>query len=435
MKISKALDLYQDRAWALHPAKLEEINHFIQQKTAGKISQDDIEAVTEKAKPAEHISYELVDGVAVIPVNGVIAKKMNLFTSFSGGTSAELLKKDIAKALKDQDVMAIVLDVESPGGSVDGTKELADYIYSQRGKKPMIAYANGLMASAAYWIGSATDAIMVNDTAEVGSIGVAMTHYDYSEADKKEGIKRTVIYAGKYKRIASDEKPLDAEGKEYLQGFVDQIYTIFVEAVARQRGASIDAVLENMADGKLFIGSAAIAAGLADYRGTLTDAILMVKHAGESIMDAITFKEQFSAVYQEVFDLGAASIDAAAAKIAGAADERSRVLAILKTDADISAKLQAIEEGLTLDAAYKVFFEAEKKRKDDALKALESAAPPAAGSIETVAVPKKEQVLSVDEQARKDFSENPELKKEFGDVETYVAFARANKRGLVKVKS
>ena len=258
--------------------------------------------------------------VAVIPMHGPIAKRMNLFHAISGGVSTELLKAAIEDALGNPTVDAIVLDVESPGGTVDGTKELADFIYEQRGIKPILAHANGLMASAAYWIGSAADMITAYDTAQVGSIGVITAHYDYSKADEMEGVKRTFIYAGKYKAMGNDAEPLPKEAKDYIQQKVDDIQTMFVTSVARNRGKDIDYVLKNMADGKIFLAEEAQKVGLIDERMYLEQTInlaatMVAESKGGSVqvakektkevnVDIKELKEKHPELYQEVFDLG-----------------------------------------------------------------------------------------------------------------------------------
>ena len=166
-----------------------------------------------------------------------------MLDDFSGGTSAEILRLKIQSALDNPKVSSIFLDIDSPGGTVEGTKELSDFIFENRGKKPITAFTDGMIASAAYWIGSAADKIVATDTAIIGSIGVAMTHYDVSGKDAQKGVVRTQISAGKYKRIASDEKPLSDEGREYLQSMVDTYYSMFVEGVARNRGVSVENAL------------------------------------------------------------------------------------------------------------------------------------------------------------------------------------------------
>lgn len=263
--------------------------------------------------------------VAVIPVHGTIAKRMNLFSQISGGTSTELLRIAIRDAIENPNVDAIVMDTESPGGTADSVKELADFIYEQRGIKPILAHANGLMASAAYWIGSAADIITAYDTAQVGSIGVITSHYDYSKADAMEGVKRTFIYAGKYKAMGNDAEPLSPEAKAYFQKKVDDIYTMFVDSVARNRGKDVDYVLKNMADGKIFLAEEAQKVGLIDERmdldGTINLAATMVAKTRGSIvtaketaqkevnMNIVELKEKHPDLYQEVFNLGKADAE------------------------------------------------------------------------------------------------------------------------------
>jgi ClpP class serine protease len=143
-----------------------------------------------------------------------------------------------------------------------------------------VALASGTMASAAYWIGSAAQAVYITDgTTNVGSIGVVAKHMDVSAAEKTAGVKTTEIYAGKFKRIASQYEPLSDEGRQSIQDAVDYTYALFVEAVATQRGVSTETVLQNMADGRVFIGQQAIDAGLVDGVSTLGE---MIQQLNES---------------------------------------------------------------------------------------------------------------------------------------------------------
>ncbi len=191
--------------WAIMPEKLVELRGIYETHLKGE--KIDIKAVEARVgKPLDNRpgGYEVVDGVAVIPVDGVIAKRMNLFSQISGGVSTDLLARDFKAALVDPSVKAIVLAIDSPGGTVDGTVDIARLVYESRGIKPIVAYTDGLMASAAYWIGSATDKVYIgNDATLVGSIGVVATHTDMSKAQEMQGVKTTEVYAGKYKRIVS----------------------------------------------------------------------------------------------------------------------------------------------------------------------------------------------------------------------------------------
>jgi signal peptide peptidase SppA len=257
--------------WAIVPDKLTEIAEIYNVHLKGeKIDLKIIEAQMGRPLEKEKQGYEVIDGVAVIPIDGVIAKKMNMFTRVSGGASTQMAGRDFQQALRDPTVRAIVLNIDSPGGSVDGTFELANLIYESRGKIPIVAHTDGMMASAAYAIGSAADKIYISgNTTQVGSIGVIMTHYDYSQQDEKRGIKITHIVAGKYKAVGTDSKPLSDEDKTLLQADVDYLYSVFVGDVARNRGVPVDQVLSDMAEGKVFIGKTAVTAGLVDGVSTL----------------------------------------------------------------------------------------------------------------------------------------------------------------------
>ncbi len=218
--------------------------------------------------------YIIRDGVALIPIEGVLGKRMDIFMWFSGGTSTEDLQNDVVAAANDSAVTAICYVIDSPGGEVDGTQLAANVIRDTATKKPSVAWVTGLGASAAYWLASQTSAIyLADDTTVVGSIGVVAQHVDRSGADQQRGVKRTEITAGKYKRIASDTGPLTKEGSDYIQQEVDHIYSVFVDAVANGRGSNVDQVLSDMADGRVFYGQKAIDAGLADGIATLDQVI------------------------------------------------------------------------------------------------------------------------------------------------------------------
>lgn len=265
--------------WAILPGKLEEMQDVYYSHLAGeprdisafqaKISASLYDDDEEKAPP-----YEVIDGVAIISVRGVLSRRMNLFTYFSGGTSTEYLLRDFRAAFADPAVEAVLLSVDSPGGAVGGITLITNEIYNARGQKPIVAYAADMMASAAYWIGSSADLIVAEDTSVLGSIGVITMHTDRSQADAKAGIKRTYLTAGKYKAIANDAEPLTQDARASIQEELDYYYTLFVDAVARNRGVSADEVLANMADGRTFIGTQALSAGLIDSIGTIDDALL-----------------------------------------------------------------------------------------------------------------------------------------------------------------
>ncbi len=271
--------------WAIQPEKLIEIQAIYTTHMRGE--KIDIEAVEKRLGRQlvnEAQSYEIRDGVAIIPVNGVLAKRANLMTQVSGMSSTELIGRDIKQAINDPAVIGIVLAIDSPGGTVDGTQALANIVASARGIKPTAALADGCMCSAAYWIGAQADAVYIaGDTVQVGSIGVVASHTDISGAQAAEGIKTTEITAGKYKRVSSQYGPLSEDGRATIQAQVDHLYSVFVAEVAKARGVPEQKVIQDMADGRVFIGQQAKAAGLVDGVSTLDDVIATVKQRAAGV--------------------------------------------------------------------------------------------------------------------------------------------------------
>ena len=257
--------------WAIEPAMLIEIQQIYASHLKGpKIDIAAVEARLGRPLANEPKPYEVIDGVAVLAIDGVLAKRANMFMQISGGTSMELAARDLQAAVDDNAVHSIILAIDSPGGTVDGTQTLANAVANARASKPVVALASGTMASAAYWVGSAAQAVYVTDgTTLVGSIGVVATHRDMSGAEAQQGVKTTEVYAGQYKRIASAYEPLTKAGRQSIQDQVDYTYSLFVSAVAQHRGISEETVLKDMADGRVFMGQQAIDAGLVDGVSTL----------------------------------------------------------------------------------------------------------------------------------------------------------------------
>jgi signal peptide peptidase SppA len=260
------INAVSNTAWAIMPEKLEAILDFLSTKVAGiTLSEADIEAATKRATKFRDIR----GNVAVLPLQGVVSQKMNLMSAFSGGTSTEQFGAWLDDAVKDDSVGAIVLDVDSPGGSVAGVTELSSKIYNARGKKPIIACVNSLCASAAYWIASAADEIVVTPSGEVGSIGVLAVHTDQSKAEEQAGFKTTIVKAGKYKVEANLHEPLNDEARAALQSRVDEYYDMFTSDVARNRGVSQEKAKTGMGEGRVVGANDAVKTKMADKIGTM----------------------------------------------------------------------------------------------------------------------------------------------------------------------
>jgi len=225
-------------------------------------------------RPLENTyDVEYRDGIAILSVTGPLFRYASLFTAISGATSYDLLARDFNKALNDPSVESILLNIDSPGGEASGVSEFADMIYNARGKKPVVAYVGGAGASAAYWLASAADRVIVDETAMLGSIGVVLGIEDSRERDTKNGIKRMEIVSAQspFKRV----DPATEEGQSRLQARVDALAEVFVAKVARNRGRDVETVLKEFGQGDVFVGQAAVNAGLADrvgsYEGVISE--------------------------------------------------------------------------------------------------------------------------------------------------------------------
>lgn len=271
----KALDVLT-APWAIRPETLQVMLSVYEMHARGEsVDIEKLKAATGNAfsnDPSD--DYAVIDGVAVIDVVGVMGKRFDLFTQICGGTSTQRLQTQLAEAVNDPAVHSIVLNVDSPGGEVDGTQALATDVFNARAEKPVVALIDGTGASGAYWAASAAGEVyLAGDTTVVGSIGVVMAHTDVSKSQDMRGVRTTEITAGKYKRIASNYAPLSPEGRQTLQEVVDHIYSVFVGDVARNRGTDAETVIKDMADGRVFLGQQAIDAGLADGFSTLAELI------------------------------------------------------------------------------------------------------------------------------------------------------------------
>lgn len=267
------LRAFEETPWAILEAKLAQIRDVLLLHASGvKLTQEEIEARVGPAA-ANRPTASRAGAVAVLPVYGVIAQRMNLMTQMSGGTSTEKLTADLRALVADPGVKAIVLNVDSPGGSVFGVTELAAEIRKARESKHIVAVANSWAASAAYWIASQADEVVVTPSGQVGSIGVYMEHVDISGALEREGYKATLVSAGKYKVEGNAYEPLTDEARAALQASVDDYYVQFVGDVAAGRKTSRATVRAGYGEGRMLNAKAALEAGMVDRIATLDEVI------------------------------------------------------------------------------------------------------------------------------------------------------------------
>lgn len=200
------------------------------------------------------------DGVAVLPVRGPIARYANLFSQISGATSIEKLATDLQASIDSPSVKAVLVDIDSPGGQANGIAEMAALIRECRKIKPVTAYISGTGASAAYWLASAADEVVVSPTAVVGSIGCIMA----VDAEDDDGEMKFVSSQSPKK----DPDPKTQVGREEIQAMVDALAQVFIDDVGRHRGLKPEEVVSKFGEGGVKIGQAAVDAGMADRVGT-----------------------------------------------------------------------------------------------------------------------------------------------------------------------
>ena len=258
--------------WALEREKLREVSQFLVFKAeGGALSAEEIRGRISQQTEQQVARSE--GDVGILPVYGVLAQRMNMLSDISGGSSTELIAAQFRSMLADSNVKAIILDVDSPGGTVYGTVELAQEIYNSRGIKPVIAQVNSTAASGAYWLASQADEIVVTPSGQAGSIGVYRIHEDVSKMLKKSGVKTTIVKAGENKIEDNPLEPLSDSALEAMQARVDESYRAFVGAVARGRNVSRAAVLDRFGQGRMFGASDLVNRGMADRIATLPETL------------------------------------------------------------------------------------------------------------------------------------------------------------------
>jgi signal peptide peptidase SppA len=227
------------------------------------------------------------NAVAVLPIHGVLAPRMNALSDISGGATYEEASLALRDIMAKPEVGTIVLDIDSPGGSVLGASEFARELLKARATKKIIAQAHYEMCSAAYWIGACATEVVAAPSAMVGSIGVYSLHEDLSKALEQMGVKLTYIAAGKFKVDGNEAEPLSDSARKRLQGLVDAHYARFVGDVAKGRGVVESDVRGGFGEGTSLTADEAVAAGLVDRIGTLEETVARVLPSSTGVAVAI----------------------------------------------------------------------------------------------------------------------------------------------------
>lgn len=263
----RILSRIKSQPWACTPEVMETIMDIANRQNLSP------EAVAKELGRPLRNSYdvEMRDGVGILPIQGPLIRYATMFSQVSGATSYDMLAQDFNRMVNDPSVSAIVLNIDSPGGEANGVSEFADQIAAARGIKPIVAYVGGMACSAAYWIGAAADEIVLSDTGIAGSIGTVMSVTDTKEKDAKAGVKTYTIVSSQSPHKAVDASTED--GHKRLQVMVDSLSDVFIAKVAQNRGVDPETVMQNFGQGDVFVGQAAVTAGLADRIGSFEGVI------------------------------------------------------------------------------------------------------------------------------------------------------------------
>jgi signal peptide peptidase SppA len=277
----RILTKIQETPWMITPESLQVILDIVDRRVNGEnLTDEQIEDLLTQAQlknngrssmnsPFEATddnerTYQIVNGLGILPLNGPIFGKANLMTQLSGATSLETFQSDFRSMMKDDMIHSILLDIDSPGGSSDMVQEVAQEIRDSRADKPIYAIADTLAGSAAYYLGSQATSLYSTPSGSVGSIGVLTVHKDQSGADAQSGHKYTFVHAAPYKTEGNPHEPLTEEGRQYRQEVVDDLYEEFVQDVAAGRNTTVDKVRADYGGGRVLFAKKALDAGMVD---------------------------------------------------------------------------------------------------------------------------------------------------------------------------
>ena len=290
--------MVQNREWLIQPEALQ----AMAASARGMVDRGGF--LPKQVSESSLLSVE--DGIGVVAIEGPILRKPDLFARiFFGATGSEDIGAAIREAAGRDDIKAVFLNIDSPGGTVAGTPELADAVAALDKKKPVYAFSSGLMCSAAYWVASQARAIYATPSAQVGSIGVVQAVIDNSAALDKAGIRVEVFSVGKYKAMGAPGTPLTDDQRELISSNLEEIAGEFHAAVLA-KGRAIPA---GAMEGQTFSGKQAQRQNLAGMVPDRAEAMrrLRVYHAasvdtGSRAMDT-TIEDELAQARTELADL------------------------------------------------------------------------------------------------------------------------------------
>jgi protease-4 len=210
-------------------------------------------------EPEARPGFFSVGPIAVIPVHGILGKHLSMLEMECGGCSMDAVSAMLDRAMAAPTITTILLDIDSPGGTVTGTPELAKAIANAAQEKRVVAFTDSDCCSGALWLASQAEFFYATPSSEIGSVGVRMLLLDYSRALENEGVKVNAITSGKYKLAGADFKPLTDDERAMFQSESDRIYNQFKAAIQARRN-----VPDDMLEGQIYRAELAVQNGFID---------------------------------------------------------------------------------------------------------------------------------------------------------------------------
>lgn len=261
-KREKLRSEFYGHPWAMLASSLGDLGQMIETGDVGSIKA----ALSFGNGETTETTMRVVDGVAVIPITGVLRDEVDYMVRFGGAVSYQILDRDFKAALANDQVKSVLFYCNSPGGSAIGCKRVADMVFAARGTKPVAAYVQGMCCSACYYIAAACDRIEATADSMVGSIGTIMPHVEMAGFLEAEGYGVTVITNSDSpkKGHGNQYEKLTPEGKATLQAFIDSFGKPFIADVARYRGISVESVIANFGQGDAYRADTAVESRMID---------------------------------------------------------------------------------------------------------------------------------------------------------------------------
>lgn len=239
--------------------------------------------------------------IVVLPIHGIILNEVDPFADPAGTITPDGMSKILRRIEKDEQAKAVILDLDSPGGSAVASDRIFSEIQSfkKTSKKPIVTLMGDTVASGGYFISSATDKIVANPATLTGSIGVIATNFKVQELMQKLGIKEEVYKKGLYKDILSSTRDTTPEEKVIIDGVLEDAYTLFISRIVEGRGMPIDKVRQ-LATGRIYSGREAREVGLVDELGNLEIAVSEAKKLA-GLDDAKVVRVESSSLFHQLF--------------------------------------------------------------------------------------------------------------------------------------